>query len=200
MHIKHLPTPRLAIALLALTAALACDGDDSTQTITRAAAPAEEPPAPGAGGSPESADTATGPTMSLPPLSCGGLLGGSTCDPVTAWPCDLGAGETCEFSNLAGAFRCSTFPTRVPFCGSCDRETQFCGPGTTCGDVFCERYCCQDSDCERGPCVLDIYGERGIEAAGFCPEDSAAVCGSTVGAQLAAAAARSADAGGAPSP
>jgi hypothetical protein len=115
----------------------------------------------------------------MPVLSCGGLLGDSTCDPVTAWPC--ASGETCGYSNLAGAFRCYAFPTSIPFCGLCDRVALFCGAGTGCGSNHCERYCCQDSDCERSPCIHGIHDGRDLGAVGYCPEDSYAACGSDLG-------------------
>jgi hypothetical protein len=112
-----------------------------------------------------------------PALSCGGLLGPSTCDPVTAWPCDTSAGETCDYSNSAGAFRCYLLPTAVPLCGFCDRDVEYCGPGTTCGGGRCEKYCCADSDCEQGVCVRDIFQEPNVAGAGYCPDDGIAMCG-----------------------
>ncbi len=46
-------------------------------------------------------------------LLCGqpGTL--SQCDPVTALPCDIAGGQTCEYSSVLGAFKCGAFPTRV---------------------------------------------------------------------------------------
>jgi hypothetical protein len=129
----------------------------------------------GAGGT--AADAGVVTNGAAPALSCGSLIATSTCDPVTAWPCDVAAGETCDYSNLAGAFRCYALPTANPVCGFCDQESAFCGPGTTCGAGRCERYCCDDSDCASGPCVRDLFGDPAVAAVGYCPEESIALCG-----------------------
>jgi hypothetical protein len=175
MNIRHLALA-LASVSVALGAALSCGSDARTEP-----ARSRSPVFASRVDAGPSVDAGTGSGLgpvpqNVPPNSCGGLLGASVCDPVTAWPCDVAAGQTCDFSNLAGSFRCMTLPNTVPFCGVCD-DTLWCGPGTICGYNRCERYCCADSDCERGPCVKDILGTPSLAAAGFCPGDSVAACG-----------------------
>jgi hypothetical protein len=173
----------LVITLMGLSAASGCDDDDAISAPTSTVASngtsggaSNRGPEVNDGGVSDSSSPGTSgePT---PSLSCGGLLGISTCDPVTAWPCDVAAGETCDFSNLAGAFTCHAFATSVPLCGFCDREGEFCGPGTTCGGSRCERYCCTDDDCNSGPCLPDLFGQSALASVGYCPEDSIASCG-----------------------
>jgi hypothetical protein len=118
----------------------------------------------------------TSPTTSMPETSCGTLLGPSTCDPITAWPCNTEAGETCDYSNSAGAFRCYLLPTAVPLCGFCDQKAQYCAPGSTCVDDLCQRYCCADSDCGQGTCYR-TFNELYLAPVGYCGELSIALCG-----------------------
>lgn len=122
------------------------------------------------------------------PSSCGKLLGFSECDPVSGFPCDVEAGETCDFEVMLGAYQCFPAPNDAVFCGGCDAELdQFCGAGTTCNFDFlrCERYCCDDSDCSSGSCIRNPFGlEDDDEAAlvGVCTAEAAAVCGGEGGA------------------
>jgi hypothetical protein len=112
-------------------------------------------------------------TLDMPQSTCGQLLGSSTCDPVTSWPCDTAAGETCDYSNSAGAFRCYISPGAAPLCGFCDQESVFCAAGSTCFLAACEKYCCADSDCASGPCFHD-FREPELALAGVCAEQHAA--------------------------
>lgn len=132
---------------------------------------------PGLADSGVSADAAA-PPPPMPDLSCGAVLEGSTCDPVTAWPCDTARGETCDYSNTAGAFRCFPGPNDVPFCGACNTSDAFCGAGLLC-DIFigCERFCCQDSDCKIGRCTPNVYGDDAFASVGHCHEELLAGCG-----------------------
>jgi hypothetical protein len=111
----------------------------------------------------------------MPLTTCGGLVGRSTCDPLSGWPCDVPAGETCEFSRSVGAFICR--PGTAAFCEFCDRQTVFCGVGGSCGnDGWCVRYCCADSDCSVGPCQFNAVGEPMVAAIGYCYEEGRDVC------------------------
>jgi hypothetical protein len=158
MSIRHLVLALASVSAV-LGAALSCGSDVRTEPA-RGRSPIDRQADAGSSADAGS-ESGLGPIpQNVPPNSCGGLLGVSVCDPVTAWPCDLAAGQTCDFSNLAGAFRCMTLPTTVPFCGMCD-----------------DKHCCADSDCERGPCVTNILGTPSLAAAGFCPGDSVAACG-----------------------
>jgi hypothetical protein len=159
--------------------ALGCDDDgDETRAspLIRGPEPMDDdtsrPSVPGI--LPLSPDTSAAST--LPKLSCGGLLASSTCDPVTAWPCNTEVGETCEYSNSAGAFRCYLLPTAVAFCGACDRVTTFCGRGLTCVDR-CEKYCCADTDCEQGRCAPTFENQLDLAPIGLCVDLGVAVCG-----------------------
>ncbi len=116
------------------------------------------------------------------PSSCGKLLGFSECDPVSGFPCDLEAGETCDFEVMLGAYACFEGPNDATFCGSCDPDLgEFCGAGTTCNFDYlrCERYCCDDSDCASGTCLRNPFQlEQDDEAAlvGVCAEEAEALC------------------------
>jgi hypothetical protein len=97
---------------------------------------------------------------------------------VTAWPCDTTAGETCDYSNTAGAFRCYPGPNEVPFCAACNSSDAFCGPGLLCNDrLGCDRFCCQDSDCKIGRCTLNVYRDPSVAAVGHCFDELLATCG-----------------------
>jgi hypothetical protein len=183
----------VAMVCCALLPLSNCEEEGPSRRINRVTSDPSEQPDGGMTPAPDSS-TLFNP-IDGPVLSCGGLLGDSTCDPVTSWPCDAAADERCGYSNLSQSFRCYSFPTSVPFCGLCDRELNFCGPGTVCGVNHCERYCCQDSDCERGPCVHDIHPGPGLGGVGYCAEDSYAACGSDLGDVMHSDAGTSVDAG-----
>lgn len=136
----------------------------------------------GAGG--EAHGGSAGEEPAGPISSCGGLLGNSTCDPVTAYPCDVEAGETCDFSNMLGGFDCYEGPNDSGVCETCAEESgEFCGPGTTCNYLLerCEKYCCDDSDCESGTCLRNPFMEDAIALAGVCEEAAMVVCGDAQG-------------------
>jgi hypothetical protein len=117
--------------------------------------------------------TATG----MPQLSCGGLQGASTCDPVTAWPCDIEAGENCLFGNAEDRFRCTPGPHNAGLCEACGYGVTGCAPGFTCArPLFCVRHCCQDQDCGQGRCQLNAYDETTLAAIGYCLDEALALC------------------------
>jgi hypothetical protein len=126
--------------------------------------------------------SATGGSSGGFPSSCGKLLGFSECDPVTGFPCDLEAGETCDLEVMLGAYTCFEGPNDATFCGSCDPDLgEFCGAGTTCNFDYprCEHYCCDDSDCASGTCLRNPFAlEDDNEAArvGVCAEEAEAMC------------------------
>jgi hypothetical protein len=151
--------------------------DGGTNSATGGAGEAGDASAPGgSGGSGE-----------VFPSSCGKILGFSECDPVSGFPCDVDAGETCDFLNMLGGYSCFPAPNDAVFCGGCDAELdQFCGAGTTCNFDYlrCENYCCDDSDCESGTCQRNPFGlEEDDEAAlvGVCAEEAEALCTSGEG-------------------
>jgi hypothetical protein len=121
------------------------------------------------------------------PSSCGKILGFSECDPVSGFPCDVAAGDTCDFEVMLGAYVCFPGPNDAEFCGGCDPELeQFCGAGTTCNFDYprCDHYCCDDSDCASGTCVRNPFGlDDDDEAAlvGTCTEEAVALCTSGEG-------------------
>jgi hypothetical protein len=109
-------------------------------------------------------------------LSCGGLVGDSTCDPVTAWPCDTSR-ESCRYLASASAYVCSEIPNQQPLCSFCNEESAFCGPGLLCNRALgCERFCCVDSDCPVGRCTLDAYLDEDVARVGWCEEETQAIC------------------------
>lgn len=109
-------------------------------------------------------------------LSCGGLVGLSTCDPVTAWPCDTRR-ENCVYSASRSAYRCEEIPNQLPLCSPCDEVNAFCGPGLLCNSYLgCERFCCTDSDCPVGRCIPNAYLDDDVALVGYCAEETRAVC------------------------
>lgn len=163
-------------------ALVSCSDDEDVETPqpTDATGGAPDAGAPGVSG-------ASGASGEEFPSSCGKLLGFSECDPVTGFPCDVEAGETCDFEVMLGAYSCFEAPNDGVFCGGCDAELgEFCGAGTTCNFDFlrCENYCCDDSDCSTGVCLRNPFGlEDGDEAAlvGVCADEAEAVCTSGEG-------------------
>jgi hypothetical protein len=112
-----------------------------------------------------------------PSSSCGAPTGRNVCDPIHAWPCDLVSGETCDFSHQVGGFVCFPPPNAGKFCDPCNASDLFCGAGTTCGPRgWCDRYCCADSDCSRGRCVLGAIEDPLVAAVGFCEEEGQVTC------------------------
>jgi hypothetical protein len=91
----------------------------------------------------------------------------SKCDPITAIPCNVAIGETCDETTDLGAFDCVGGPNNGAPGGFCDNDTVFCGPTTICSmvDNTCVNFCCSDSDCPSGPCT-QVYtdGEASIGA------------------------------------
>ncbi len=90
---------------------------------------------------------------------------GYQCDPITSTPCDVGAGETCEFDGER--FRCvpQDFGLVAPceLCGTPYPNT--CIPGFTCLGLGgkCTRYCCDSLQCAVGEfCVMQPPTSVGI--------------------------------------
>jgi hypothetical protein len=87
--------------------------------------------------------------------SCVTIDGTNTCNPVTNFGCDGGAGEACDLGG--NGFSCYPPPNDVPLCGSCDNANgPFCLPTMHCsetnGGFACTRFCCDDTDCTGGHC------------------------------------------------
>jgi hypothetical protein len=150
------------------------------ETRATAATPAADSGSSSAADASDATDAASPARMSLPPMppsSCGGLVGYSLCDPVTGWPCDVAASETCDFSGATGRFQCFPAPNTAVFCEACGFGRPACGAGFTCNlDDFCERFCCADSDCGIGRCLRDVYGKPDVAAIGYCQEESIVTC------------------------
>jgi len=145
-----------------------CEDENDTSTATFAAR----------GGGPASRDAGALERDAAVPanLSCGGLVGGSSCDPVTAWPCDT-SHQNCGYSASAGAYVCVETPNQRRLCESCDQEDTFCGPGLLCSRrLGCTRLCCVDSDCSIGRCTLGAYNDDDVAAVGYCVEEGFAIC------------------------
>ena len=158
-----------ALALLAL---LGCGDDELPATGVESETPAAD-----AGAS--APDGGGGPGL-VPPsdLSCGGLVGASECDPVTAWPCDTSS-ESCGYSAPRGAYVCYPIFDPAPACGACDlAEGLYCAPGLACDrdTLVCTPYCCSDADCPRGRCQLDALNEPALASTGYCFENIALSC------------------------
>jgi len=157
-----------ALALLAL---LRCGDSDLTTTTIESVMPGDgsSAPAPDAGGA-----------ELVPPsdLSCGGLVGDSTCDPVTAWPCDTSS-ESCGYSAPRAAYVCYPIVDPAPACGACDLgQGLYCAPGLACDrdTLVCTPFCCSDADCPRGRCQLDALNEGALASTGYCFENIALSC------------------------
>jgi hypothetical protein len=77
---------------------------------------------------------------------------GYACNPVTAEPCDVTGGQTCEYDGAG--FVCQPLPTDVPAaCLPCDYgASASCAAGLPCRGSLsrCTRYCCGDQDCGTG--------------------------------------------------
>jgi hypothetical protein len=169
----------------ATTGGVAVNGGEAGEASTTGGA-AEGGTNSATGGAGEAGDTSapggSGGSGEVFPSSCGKILGFSECDPVSGFPCDVDAGETCDFLNMLGGYSCFPAPNDAVFCGGCDAELdQFCGAGTTCNFDYlrCENYCCDDSDCASGTCQRNPFGlEEDDEAAlvGVCAEEAEAVC------------------------
>jgi hypothetical protein len=163
------PSLRRALALLSL---VACGDDELPATTVESARPAGDAGAlvPDGGNVPEL----------VPPsdLSCGGLVGSSTCDPVTAWPCDTSS-ESCGYSAPRGAYVCYPIEEPAPVCGACNlTEGLYCAPGLACDRVtlVCTPFCCSDADCPRGRCQLDALNEVALASTGYCLENIELSC------------------------
>jgi hypothetical protein len=148
--------------------ATACEDEKDTATTTLEAR--------GGGGASLDGGRLAGDAAVLDGLSCGGLVGDSTCDPVTAWPCDTSR-ENCVYSASRGAYECAEIANQQAHCSPCDEQTLFCGPGLLCNRTLgCERFCCVDSDCPVGRCTLDAYLDDDVARVGWCEEETLAVC------------------------
>jgi len=113
-----------------------------------------------------------GDSTASPVLICGAVPEKSVCDPVTAAPCNILAGQTCDYSIIAGRFQCFPPPNRVPPGGTCDTVANFCSATATCNvkSHRCQHYCCDDADCLVGPCQFP-YRKDGAASIGSCFEE-----------------------------
>lgn len=105
-------------------------------------------------------------------LICGQPAELSLCDPVTAAPCDIGAGESCDYSIPHGAFKCFPGPNFGKPGQACDDVAIFCGPTTTCNVILsqCEHYCCSDADCAQGSCNPNQFMDGPVRVGGCTGE------------------------------
>ena len=168
------------LAALALVASSACENDGANErrsapdTVMAESSPAAVPM------DELEVDSNPPPLATEPGMlqsSCGGLQGASTCDPVTAWPCDIEAGESCEFGNTEDRFRCTPGPHTAGLCEACGYGVTGCAPGFTCArPLFCVRHCCQDEDCGQGHCQLNAYDEPTLSSIGYCLDEALALC------------------------
>jgi hypothetical protein len=112
-------------------------------------------------------------------LICGQLGTVSECDPVTAVPCDLAAGETCDHSTALGGFKCFSGPNPQGAGERCDTQGLFCGPSTACNTTtnVCVHYCCTDAQCAKGHCVAEPQLSDGKAAPGACEDEFAGFAG-----------------------
>jgi hypothetical protein len=142
-------------------------------------APAGEAGMGGDDGSGGSSGNGGGEAGAPPVLSCGAVLGTSTCDPITGLPCDLAAGETCDYLDADGGYTCFLGSNDAGFCEACDFEATFCAAGMTCNPDLgaCERFCCADSDCGIGTCLLNPFLDDAVGVVGVCTEQATATCG-----------------------
>jgi hypothetical protein len=84
--------------------------------------------------------------------------GGVECNPVTSAPCNIDAGEACDYEGAG--FHCypPPPPNTAVICGACDDTNgPACAPTGTCvpvdgGGQACARFCCDDTDCGQGHC------------------------------------------------
>jgi hypothetical protein len=112
-----------------------------------------------------------------PALICGQQATLSVCDPITAAPCDLAAGETCDHSEAFGGFKCFPGPNSAGPGEFCDNDTTFCGPSTTCYVTYnvCQHYCCSDAECAGVPCVPGLFFD-GVASIGICDQEFLTHC------------------------
>ncbi len=100
---------------------------------------------------------------------------GYKCNPITSAPCNVAAGETCEFDG--SRFACVNMggSGSAP-CGVCGvTGSEYCIQGFTCRGLEskCTRYCCDDYQCAFGAqCVMQ-------------PPTSVGICQATAGNLLA---------------
>ena len=107
-----------------------------------------------------------------------GFLGVSTCDPLTAEPCDVAMGETCDY--IGDSFVCIPGPNDAVACDECGPDVGIsCGAGTNCNvdNARCEKYCCADADCGTGFCNQGLFDGEGLESVGICTDEAEDTCG-----------------------
>jgi len=107
-------------------------------------------------------------------LVCGKLAPTSNCDPISAAPCNVAAGETCEYDFGPGSFLCLSVGEFSQAGGPCGKPGSSCGPSTTCNQTVnqgtCQHYCCSDDECEQGTCYLDLFDD-GEASVGVCIDE-----------------------------
>lgn len=106
----------------------------------------------------------TAPTNAATNGSCVTIDGtNTTCNPVTNFGCDGGAGEACDLGG-GSTFQCFPAPNDVALCGACDNQNgPFCKPTMHCAPTAsgsgCARFCCDDTDCTGGKCDTSLLGQ-----------------------------------------
>jgi hypothetical protein len=133
----------------------------------------EEPASTESGG--EASKTASGGAPAdSPVLICGVAPTKSLCDPVTTAPCDILAGQTCDYSIRTGRYQCFDGPNLVEPGGKCDSLANFCAAGASCNVEIerCQRFCCSDLDCAEGTCRTS-YRKDGEAMIGICLDEYA---------------------------
>ena len=113
-----------------------------------------------------------GESTASPVLICGVAPEKSVCDPITAAPCDILAGQTCDYSILTQRFQCFGGSNKVQVGGTCDEIANFCSATESCNvkSHRCQHYCCDDADCIAGACQFP-YRKDGAASIGSCFEE-----------------------------
>ena len=149
---------KLCAVLAMLAASLSnCNSDDSS---------------PSAGMLGDAGTAQGGDSTASPVLICGVAPKKSVCDPVTAAPCDILAGQTCDYSILTQRFQCFGGSNKVQVGGTCDDVANFCSATESCNvdSHRCQHYCCDDADCLAGACQFP-YRKDGAASIGSCFEE-----------------------------
>jgi hypothetical protein len=132
----------------------------------------------GASDAPDDAPTPTiDPLCTAPNTPSNGACvadAGFGCNPITAAPCKVDAGESCDFGQPD--FQCypAPPPNTQALCAACDDQNTACLPGSTCvpvdqnGNSKCAKFCCDDNDCTGGHCDNTTLSQGQATPFGFC--------------------------------
>lgn len=167
--------PGLSLLAIAIPiVVLSCGEDDDAPDVESVAGQA------GSGGGSagaESSETAgAGGATPTAVTICGMPADTSQCSPITGAACDIRNGETCDYSDMLGGFKCFTDSTAKA--GEfCDNDVVFCGVGTFCNTDLglCQHYCCADQDCGEGICFRG-YFQDGAADPGICSYEFGGGC------------------------